>query len=343
MCNIAGYVGERDAAPILIEMLRREEGWAGGYYSGIATIHEGKIYYAKITGDTDRLVSLTNAAKLPGKIGIIHSRSNGGGDDEWSHPFIGPDKKIAYICNGSAGFFKNAEKRNDLARELARDGYPMRSHCPVQIGTYPCFEDGSSVHMSDVMCQLIARNMDAGMDSQAAFEKSYCEMPSELIGLLLSLDSPDAIVWSRFNLPCRVAFAPHGAYLASTALAFPEDADPASILQLPALSCGKVYRDRYTVKRFDNPPAVCAPADARAFALGYEIIIGKLAEKECRVGELSKLILPAFAEADIAERMPVVYGVLESLNRQGRLEIVRSRVAGAREDLDAPRFFAKLR
>ena len=64
MCNIAGYVGTRDAAPILIEMMLREEGWAGGYQTGIATIHEGKIYYAKITGDTKRLLDYTDAAKL---------------------------------------------------------------------------------------------------------------------------------------------------------------------------------------------------------------------------------------------------------------------------------------
>jgi hypothetical protein len=34
MCNIAGYVGIRPAAPILIEMIRRQEGLAGGYYTG---------------------------------------------------------------------------------------------------------------------------------------------------------------------------------------------------------------------------------------------------------------------------------------------------------------------
>ena len=45
MCNIAGYVGNQPAAPILLEMLRKQEGLAGGYYTGIATIHEGKMYY----------------------------------------------------------------------------------------------------------------------------------------------------------------------------------------------------------------------------------------------------------------------------------------------------------
>ena len=62
MCNIAGYVGERDAAPILIGMMKREEGFAGGYYTGIATLSGGRLYHAKLTGDTDRLLALTGAA-----------------------------------------------------------------------------------------------------------------------------------------------------------------------------------------------------------------------------------------------------------------------------------------
>ena len=69
MCNIAGYAGTRPAAPILLEMLRVQEGMCGGYYSGIATVHQGKIYYAKLTGDVPRLEALTNAASLPGNLG----------------------------------------------------------------------------------------------------------------------------------------------------------------------------------------------------------------------------------------------------------------------------------
>ena len=68
MCNIAGYVGERRAAPILIEMLRREEGIDAGFYTGLATIHNGKIYYRKICGTLDTLLLKTDAADLPGNL-----------------------------------------------------------------------------------------------------------------------------------------------------------------------------------------------------------------------------------------------------------------------------------
>ena len=51
-----------------IEMMRAQEGWGGGYYSGIATIHEGRIYCRKVTGVLDRLLRTTDALDLPGTI-----------------------------------------------------------------------------------------------------------------------------------------------------------------------------------------------------------------------------------------------------------------------------------
>lgn len=138
MCNIAGYVGTQPAAPLLIDMMRRQEGFCGGYYSGIATLHEGKIYYAKLTGDLTRLVDTTEAARLPGTVGIIHSRSRSGGGDAWAHPFIGERDgraAIAYVANGEAGFFGGrTPEYNRLANRLLTEGYTMHSRVPAYGG-----------------------------------------------------------------------------------------------------------------------------------------------------------------------------------------------------------------
>ena len=110
MCNIAGYVGEKNAAPILIDMLSRQEGIDAGFYTGIATVHEGKIYYRKVLGDLADLLEQTDAASLPGKVGIIHSRTKSGGPAAWSHPFVSngiseSEPNIAYVANGNSGIF----------------------------------------------------------------------------------------------------------------------------------------------------------------------------------------------------------------------------------------------
>ena len=209
MCNIAGYVGERAAAPILLDMLRREEGFDGGYYSGIATVHKGKIYYAKITGDVQRLIDNTDAASLPGNIGIVHSRSGPvSGGDEWAHPFVGCHDgaaKIAYVANGGTGFFADKnDEQNRLAESLLAAGYEFKSRIVFDGNAYRKLSDGTTAHMSDVMCQLILRNMDNGEDVISAMTDAFCEMPAEIVGLLLSVSDPNCIFWSRINQPMFV-------------------------------------------------------------------------------------------------------------------------------------------
>jgi len=96
MCNIAGYTGSKQAAPILIEMIKRQEKLDGGLSTGIATIHNGKIYTAKVTGDADELIKSTDAMNFPGTVGIIHSRPDNN-YVEYAHPFISADKTCALV------------------------------------------------------------------------------------------------------------------------------------------------------------------------------------------------------------------------------------------------------
>ncbi len=345
MCNIAGYVGDRPAAPLLIEMMLREEGFGGGYFSGIATIHEGKIYYAKLTGDMKRLVDLTEAASLPGNIGIIHSRSNSGGGDEWAHPFVGVrdgETKVAYVANGAAGSF--AAQKPEQARTadaLLAEGYEMLSRVRLDGGRYLTLSDGMSVHMSDVMCQMIMRYMDHGASAADAMSSAFCGLPSEIVGLLLSLAEPDRITFSRINYPMFISFASHGAYLGTTAIAFPEDCGEPRLL--PACSSGDVFRDHYTVKPYTAPPATVAAIDARVMHEAYGIVCDAIRDEAMGVGPLCKLIRSCFAEADCCPDAALVYDILDSLNRQGKLEVETRLMPGAREDLMTPRFFVRIK
>lgn len=343
MCNIAGYVGTRPAAPILIEMMLREEGLAGGYYTGIATVHEGRLYYEKLTGDTNRLVALTKAASLPGTIGILHSRSKSGGGDEWAHPFIGfsGDTPVtAYVANGTAGFGKaRSEEYSRLAEKLMREGYPMPSKVFDDNPRYEKLSDGSTVHMSDVMCQLIQRNLDRNKAPEIAIGDAFCEMPSEIVGLMLTLSHPDRISWARINYPMTVAFASHGAYLSSAALAIPEDCG--EVYPIPANACGAVFADRYTAVPFPAPPATVAPITARVRAEGYGIV-SELLKDPTPYSALAKGVKPLFDPADCAPCAMLVYDILYSLKTQGKLKTETVTVEGAAEGLTAPKFYFSL-
>ncbi len=218
MCNIAGYVGTKTAAPILIDMMRRQEGFNAGYYTGLATIHEGKLLMDKVIGDVQVLLEQTDCASFPGTTGFIHSRSKSGGSVEWGHPFMGTGEKIAYIANGTAGVFKKefAQAHRDAYTSLLEQGYTMRSREENPIGSYTVMPDGAGVHTSDLVCQKIAQYVDMGNTTMDAIDKTFCELTGEVIGLVLNREEEDRISYGRINFPMFVGFASHGTYLSST-------------------------------------------------------------------------------------------------------------------------------
>lgn len=345
MCNIAGYVGSRRAAPIIMEMLRREEGFAGGYYSGLATMQGGKIFFEKLTGDTACLIKNKPALACQGNIGIAHSRSKSGGGDEWAHPFLGlrdGEARIAYVANGSLGCFaERLGEFSDLTLRLAEEGYTFLSRTfGVETKRYPTLADGSAVHMSDTMCQLILRNLASGMDSVAAMEAAFCEMPSEIVGLLLNLTEPDSIAFSRINMPMFLAFADHGAYLASTPLAFPDDAGEPILL--PAGSSGRVFADRFEAVKYQNRPASIAPIDTALIAKAYAKIREVLSTAEKTFSELCREVAPLFEQSDCQPKAALTYQILYALKRENALVITEKRVPGARNDLDAPKLYMSI-
>lgn len=344
MCNIAGYVGTKRAAPILLDMIRRQEGYAGGYYTGIATIHEGKIYYAKLTGDTDRLVANTNAQDLPGTIGIVHSRSKSGGGDSWAHPFVverGGEVKLAYVANGGAGIF--IDRMQDgvaVSEQLLGEGYPFTSVCEyIENKNYPRLSNGKSVHMSDTMCQLIMKNIDQGLSTVEASAKAYCDMPGDVVGLLLSLENPDAITWTRISRPMVVSFTSHGAYLATSPLALPADAgEPTALL---ANAAGAVTRDGYTTVPYKNPPTEIPAITFTHRERAREIIVNMLKEGETAFGAVARAVKPIFGDC-CAPYTLLTYQTLFELHNEGLLKVATKRVEGAAEGIDAPKVYLSL-
>lgn len=338
MCNIAGYIGTQTAAPILIGMMLRQEGLNGGFYTGIATIHESGVHHAKREGNTQYLLDTTNAASLQGTVGIMHSRTNDGGGDPWAHPFIGyhgDTPVLAYVANGAPGHFKpRTAEYKALVEALLAEGYGMYHLPHTDNKPYMVLSDGSHVHMSDAMCQLILRNMDRGCETMEAMAAAFCEMPSEIVGLAIDSGSSDRIAWARINQPMYVAFASHGAYLASTPMAFPDDILTEPQL-LPACSAGYIYRDHFVSKPFDTTLANVAPMDMRLRESAYELVCQQLEKGEESFRSLRDLIKPIFSDWDVAPVAPLLYEILYSLQKEGRLKIRSCSVPAAREDLDA--------
>lgn len=336
MCNIAGYIGSKKATPILFEMIKKQEGYAGGYYAGIATIKDNKIYSHKLTGSIDMLEN-TFAKDFEGNIGIIHTRSNAGGGDEWAHPFLGTKNGeviTAYVAVGCNGYFTSRrEEFNQIPKELYNEGYTMLSATKeVESDLYPSMPDGAKVHMSDVMCNLIFKNICDGFSSDIAMAKAFCQMPGEIIGLNLHKDEDDRIAWAKVSDAIFVSFASHGVYIASSPEAFPEDAG--QVHMLPPNSSGYIYKDHYTVIPFKNNPCKVRELDAGFMKENYDRIY-ELLKEESAYYPLWDTIKPQFTGADVYQVSSILNTVIEALKREGKIEMRTIEVDGAKDGIKA--------
>ena len=103
MCGIVGYIGTEEAAPILLEGLRRLE-YRGYDSAGLAVLDpEQGLQVAKAKGRLQVLADLTGQGqKLTGHMGLGHTRwaTHGAPNDVNSHPQVSQSGRIAVVHNG---------------------------------------------------------------------------------------------------------------------------------------------------------------------------------------------------------------------------------------------------
>lgn len=362
MCNVAGFIGSTKAAPRLIEMIGRQEGFNGGYYTGIVTMtDDGRLHHEKVVGDLSTLVNTTNAADLPGNVGLIHSRTKSGGGRDWSHPFVGSQNDLAYIANGSVGMFHPSDVRDTITKTLVEAGYTFSTSSEKEIGRYPRLPAGGSVHMSEVMCRLIEYHIAAGEDPVTAMGRSFVDAPSEIVGLMIHSSMPGRIVASRINQPLMIGRHSDGWVMATTALAFEtENTVAGDLINETGLGAGNESKwgdgldgiqVEWTIPMAPSSTAVFSADgfDVRPFRFVSEVsypfplektrtvIMEQLSEGEPRT---MTQIANGLREALPKERvMPVymtVYETIRSLLYDGLIQFDTIHVPGVEKGLTAP-------
>ncbi|MEA4823228.1 MAG: hypothetical protein VB111_03840 [Clostridiaceae bacterium] len=333
MCNIAGYVGTQAAAPILLGMMERQAGFGGGYYTGIATLYEGELHSEKVLGDMDRLYAASDVRSLPGNVGIIHSRSNSGGDREWAHPFLSNDETLAYVANGSTGAFARLPEfnRDLVSLELEHRGVQFRSKS-APVGAYPRLTDGSGVHVSEVMCHLIRMLISEGFEPEAAMRRAFLANPSEIVALALHVTMPDTILAARYNQPMMLGRADDGVYLATTALAFPPDVCFHAIDLLPTDCSATIHRDGWCIHGF-SPAIPVAALDAGLLCGAQTAILRYInaASEPVTVGDCCDITHRLWPQDMLAQNAVLCYEALRALVHEGDIAIVSVVVPGAPE------------
>src|ERR1700761_5428344 len=127
MCGIVGYIGNKQAFPILIKGLKRLE-YRGYDSAGIALLN-GDLNVYKKAGKVTELEKVTNNGHLEATIGIGHTRwaTHGEPNDENAHPHLSQSGSLAIIHNGII------ENYSAIREELTKRGYVFQSDTDTEV------------------------------------------------------------------------------------------------------------------------------------------------------------------------------------------------------------------
>ncbi|MEY3701843.1 MAG: glucosamine--fructose-6-phosphate aminotransferase, partial [Gemmatimonadota bacterium] len=128
MCGIVGYIGPKDATPILIGGLKRLE-YRGYDSSGVALIDGGALETRRAEGKIARLEGVLAEQPVKGQVGIAHTRwaTHGPPSDRNAHPHLSTDNSVAVVHNG---IIENADA---LRKELQSKGHTFRSDTDTEV------------------------------------------------------------------------------------------------------------------------------------------------------------------------------------------------------------------
>ena len=129
MCGIVGFIGSQNAAPILLDGLKKLE-YRGYDSAGIAVLGENGIHMVKASGMIKNLdAKIKGGAALPGHAGIGHTRwaTHGEPTDVNAHPHMSNDNQFAVVHNGII------ENYAQLREELKGKGFQFKSETDTEV------------------------------------------------------------------------------------------------------------------------------------------------------------------------------------------------------------------
>jgi glucosamine--fructose-6-phosphate aminotransferase (isomerizing) len=208
VCGIVGYVGPRDAAPILLEGLRRLE-YRGYDSAGIAILtSEGTVFVEKRAGKLTNLTEHLNGDAPAGQPGIAHTRwaTHGRPNDTNAHPHTDCSGRLALIHNGII------ENYLEIKERLQAAGHAFKSETDTE-----------------VLAHLIEERYDG--DLVAAVRSALGDVRGAYAIGVMHMDHPDRIVGARMNVPLIVGLGNGEGFLASDVPAILEHTKNVVILQ----------------------------------------------------------------------------------------------------------------
>ncbi len=196
MCGIVGYLGNKDAVPILLNGLHRLE-YRGYDSAGIAVIANNQIQYVKNAGKVSELSKLIDDSVINGSIGIGHTRwaTHGEPNTINSHPHFDRTGNISLIHNGII------ENYSSIKEVLSKKGFEFQSETDTE-----------------VLVQLIS---EIYYSDGLNFEQSVQAALNQVVGaygiVAFCADEPNKLVAARHGSPLVIGIGDDEYFVASDA------------------------------------------------------------------------------------------------------------------------------
>ncbi len=231
MCGIVGYIGEKEAYPVLMNGLKRLE--YRGYDSAGIALFNGKLEVFKKKGKVSELEDFVAAANIKGTIGIGHTRwaTHGEPSDSNAHPHSSMNGTFSLVHNGII------ENFSELRDDLEKHDYRFQSETDTE-----------------VLANLIEffYNQDKEITAEVAVQLALEKVVGAYGIVVLCSEENDKIIAARKSSPLVVGLGNGEYYIASDASPIAEFTS--HVVYLNDYDIAVIEKNNFTVKNIKNNP-----------------------------------------------------------------------------------------
>jgi glucosamine--fructose-6-phosphate aminotransferase (isomerizing) len=228
MCGIVGYIGYRDAYPIVIKGLHRLE--YRGYDSAGVALFDKELKVYKKAGKVSDLENFVKDIDMKGNIGMGHTRwaTHGAPSDRNSHPHSSGNRKLTIIHNGII------ENYGVIKEALMASGHVFKSDTDTEV----------LIHLIENI------QLETGLDLREAVRVALNKVVGAYAIVVMSSDEPDQLIAARKGSPLVIGVGKGEYFVASDATPIVEYTR--NVIYLNDNEIAYIRKDDLLVKNIDN-------------------------------------------------------------------------------------------
>jgi glucosamine--fructose-6-phosphate aminotransferase (isomerizing) len=228
MCGIVGYIGYRDAYPIIIKGLHRLE--YRGYDSAGISLFDKDLKVYKKAGKVADLENFVKGLDLKATVGMGHTRwaTHGAPSDRNSHPHASGDRKLTIIHNGII------ENYGILKETLISKGHIFKSDTDTEV----------LIHLVEDI------QNETGLDLREAVRVALTKVIGAYAIVIMSADEPDLLIAARKGSPMVIGVGKGEYFIASDATPIVEYTK--NVIYLNDNEVAYIRREDLLIKNIDN-------------------------------------------------------------------------------------------